>query len=218
MDVLEGGLGDPTYFVVDGMSTDRTREIAQSKGARIIQQTGKGKGQAVAQAFPLIPADAEYVVLTDGDYTYPATAIPEMFALMDSDPSIGMVTGNRFPQAFRLPSLNPSFYYYLGNRLLALAQYTLNGIRMRDPLTGLRVVRADLIRDWTPKSKGFAVEAELNHHIQNSGFKIREVLIDYRSRLGKKKLGVTSGFPILFRIIKQTLTRRHVAQPNRNIP
>lgn len=36
-------------LVIDGNSKDRTREIAREKGAEVVIQSGKGKGQAVAE-------------------------------------------------------------------------------------------------------------------------------------------------------------------------
>ena len=40
------------------------------------------------------------------------------------------------------------------------------GFQLNDPLTGLRVIRNDLLNDWQPKSKGFGIETELNTESQ----------------------------------------------------
>ena len=78
-----------------------------------------------------------------------------------------------------------------------------NGVRLDDPLTGLRVVRWDVIKSWKPKSKGFGIEVELNHFIKKNGFNIIEIPIDYRKRIGEKKLGIRHGLIILKRILLQ---------------
>ena len=49
--------------------------------------------------------------------------------------------------------------------------------------------------------KGFDIEVELNHFVKKNGFSIIEIPIDYRTRIGKKKLGIRHGFIILKRII-----------------
>ena len=72
---------------------------------------------------------------------------------------------------------------------------------MNDPLTGLRVIRYDLLKDWKPNSMGFDIEVELNCHIKRMGYDIVEMPIKYRLRLGKKKLGFRHGLEILKRII-----------------
>src|SRR3954454_16856152 len=46
-------------LVVDGHSTDRTREIAAARGARVILDAGRGKGEALRRSF----AEARHDVL-----------------------------------------------------------------------------------------------------------------------------------------------------------
>jgi dolichol-phosphate mannosyltransferase len=91
--------------------------------------------------------------------------------------------------------------FYLGNRILAWTHNALNGVSMRDPLTGLRVVRADILRGWKPRSKGFDIEVELNHLVERRGYGIAEIDIEYRPRLGEKKLKLRHGVTILKRIL-----------------
>ena len=54
------------------------------------------------------------------------------------------------------------------------------------------------------KSKGFDMEVELNHRVEREGFGILEVPIEYRERLGEKKLRVRNGAEILKRILLET--------------
>jgi dolichol-phosphate mannosyltransferase len=194
--------GKSTYLVVDGHSNDETGRIAHRLGAVVLEQEGVGKGDAFRQALAHIPESSKYVVLMDADFTYPAEHIPEMVNLIESDPSIGMVSGNRFGNGESRELFKRSFY--LGNRILALAHAVANGVRMRDPLSGLRVVRYDLLKDWTPKAEGFDIEVELNDHIVNRGYSIREVPIGYRIRVGDKKLRRRDGLTILHRMLSQT--------------
>ena len=72
-------------------------------------------------------------------------------------------------------------------------------------LTGLRVVRWRILKNWKPKSKGFDIEAEINHRVERQGCKIVEIPISYRDRLGEKKLKLRHGFTILRRIISESL-------------
>ena len=195
--------GKSTCLVVDGHSTDETGHIAHRLGAMVLQQEGVGKGDAFRQALLHVPESSKYVVLIDADFTYPAAHIPEMVNLMESDPSIGMVSGNRFGTSESRELFKRSFY--LGNRILALAHALANGVEMRDPLSGLRVVRYDLLKDWAPKAEGFDIEVELNQHIVNHGYSIREIPIEYRTRVGVKKLRRRDGFTILRRMLSQTV-------------
>ena len=59
----------------------------------------------------------------------------------------------------------------------------------------------EILRKWQVQSKGFDIEVELNHHVEREGFGIAEVPINYRERLGQKKLGVKNGAEIFKRIM-----------------
>ena len=196
-------LGDRYCLVVDGNSTDRTVEIAKELGADVLAQTGEGKGNAISEAIDSLRFDPKYVVFTDADFTYPSKYVLDMIRILEEDPNVGMVLGNRFnhlltPAAMRNP-------FYMGNRFLAIAQLILNGVDLNDPLTGLRVVRWEILKGWRPKSKGFDFEAELNHHVERRGYQIVEISIPYRVRLGEKKLKLRHGLSILKRIISESL-------------
>jgi len=196
-------LDEPYILVVDGNSKDGTVKVAEQLGLRVIIQKGKGKGCAIGQALDYLTADPRYLVLTDADFTYPAEYIPRMIRILDENPEIGMVAGNRFDKRFELAKMRGIFY--AGNRFLALAQHLVNGIKMTDPLSGLRVVRWSILENWKPKSKGFDLEAELNYLVERKGYGIEEIPIDYRERLGEKKLKLRHGLVILSRIVSESL-------------
>lgn len=203
LDELREVLTDPLFIVIDGNSTDRTVEIAKESGAEVLMQRGAGKGNAISEALSWIDFDPKYVVFTDADFTYPSKYVLDMIQTLEENPEVGMVTGNRFNHLLTAESMKNPFY--IGNRMLAIAQLMLNGIDLNDPLTGLRVVRWNILKNWKPKSKGFDIEAELNHHVERQGYRIVEFPITYRTRLGEKKLKLRHGISILKRIISESL-------------
>jgi len=198
-------LGSSYILVVDGNSSDGTVDVAKRLGLDVVFQDGRGKGDAVAKALKsLRQSDPRYVVFIDADFTYPAGYIPSMIRVLEENPDVGMVCGDRFDKPFGIANVRSA--YYIGNRFLAFVHFMVNGVNMRDPLTGLRVVRWEIIRDWHPRSMGFDVEAELNYLVERKGYKIREIPIHYRKRLGEKKLKLRHGFVILRRILAEALT------------
>ena len=197
-------LNKPYVLVVDGNSSDGTVDVAKRLGLDVVFQDGRGKGDAVAKAIKSLRVDPRYVVFIDADYTYPAEYVPRMIGVLEENSDVGMVCGDRFDRPFSMANVRSA--YYIGNRFLAFVHFMMNGVSMRDPLTGLRVVRWEIIRDWQPRSKGFDVEAELNYLVERRGYKIREIPIHYRKRLGEKKLKLRHGFIILRRILAEALT------------
>jgi dolichol-phosphate mannosyltransferase len=189
-------------LVIDGHSSDRTVEVARDIGAQVFFQDRIGKGDAIAKAVEHIDSDVDYVVITDADFTYPASYVPKMIQILEANSCVGMVCGNRFNGLAEKKALHSLFY--IGNRLLAFTHNLLNGASLEDPLTGLRVIRAQILREWKVKSQGFDIEVELNRHVQRKRYGIVEIPIRYRKRLGEKKLKVSHGATILKRIILES--------------
>jgi dolichol-phosphate mannosyltransferase len=201
---LKKTLDKPALLVIDGNSTDKTVEIARVMGADVLFQRGRGKGDAVGQAIMHVNDAVKYVVFIDADYTYPAGYLPDMIKVLEENPRVGMVCGNRFKDDLDLGMFHNMLYF--GNRLLAFTHNFFNGVELNDPLTGLRVVRWEILRGWKPKSKGFDVEVELNHQVERKGYGIVEIPVEYRPRLGEKKLKPVHGFTILKRIVTESLS------------
>src|SRR3972149_11855937 len=128
---LKHVLTDSHLVVVDGNSVDRTVEIAKNMGADVSLQVGVGKGDAMFQGIKQLHPSTRYVVFTDADHTYPAEYIPKMVEVLDQDPDVGMVIGDRFngELAFARSLTNP---FFVGNRLIALAQHVLDWVKLND--------------------------------------------------------------------------------------
>jgi dolichol-phosphate hexosyltransferase len=196
-------LDNPEVIIVDGKSTDRTLEVAKNLGATVAHQDGSGKGDAIAKALQLVDPQTKFVVITDADYTYPAESVPKMIKILEEHPDIGMVCGNRFNGKVNSKAVRPIFH--LGNKLIAIAHNLLNGINLQDPLTGLRVVRTEILKNWNVKSDGFDIEVELNQQVDRAGYSITEIPIQYRERLGVKKLGLKHSIEIFKRMMLESI-------------
>jgi dolichol-phosphate hexosyltransferase len=196
----------PHFLVVDGNSTDKTVEVARNLGAEVLTQTGKGKGNAILCALNALNKSnnkIEYVILLDADHTYPPQYIPEMIEILRQNPRVGMVCGNRYN--LNLPRETGGLAFSIGNKLIAFVHSAINGVNLQDPLTGLRVIRWSILKDWKPQSDGFDIEVELNNYLIRR-CEIKEIDISYRERLGEKKLKVRDGFSIFQRMVKEAMT------------
>lgn len=201
---IQENLGYPEILVIDANSIDGTPQIATRMGAKVIKQQGLGKGRAIAEILQRLNHNNKYFVIIDGDYTYPANFISQMVSILE-DTNAGMVTGERFSYNnkglityFKSLIADP---YYFGRSVLTFIHHKLNGVHLEDPLTGLRVIKYEFLRDFRPRAKSFDIEVEINNHIRRKGAEILEIPIGYRLRLGEKKLRFRHGFVILMRIL-----------------
>jgi len=104
-------LDNPSFVVIDGNSTDRTVQIAKEYGAEILAQKGTGKGDAVAHGIMHFKDGFDYVVFIDADFTYPAKSLPRMIRILEENPDVGMVCGNRFNSHLHLRAMRNAFYF-----------------------------------------------------------------------------------------------------------
>ncbi|MCS7144604.1 MAG: S-layer glycoprotein N-glycosyltransferase AglJ [Archaeoglobaceae archaeon] len=195
-------------LVVDGGSKDRTREIAQQNGAKVILQTGKGKGNAVSDAFKLL--DSDIVVLVDGDGSYPPEEVHKLLEPIENGTS-DHVIGNRFHSyekgAFTRLNL-------IGNKILNFFFRFAYGVNLNDILSGYRALRREVYKNIEIKKSGFEVEVELTVETLAKGFRISEVPISYRKREGETKLKpIRDGFRIgrsIYGMLKRYSPARYI--------
>ncbi|AEA46155.1 S-layer glycoprotein N-glycosyltransferase AglJ [Archaeoglobus veneficus] len=191
--VIEGFLrqGFTNVFVIDGRSTDRTREIAERMGAKVVIQTGKGKGQAIREAFEMI--DSDVVVIVDGDGSY----MPEEVNRLLEPIRRGIadhVVGNRFANFEKGAFTRLNLF---GNKVLNFFFRLVYGVELHDILSGYRALTKEVYKNVELRKPGFEVETELTVETIAKGFRILEVPITYRKRGGKTKLHpLKDGFKI----------------------
>ncbi len=194
-ELLKVGIPAKNIIVVDGHSTDRTREIASSYNVKVVLQRGRGKADAVKQGIEL--SATPFVAIIDGDYTYPAKHIPEMLEKIAGNNDCGEIIGARLRGRENIPAVNR-----LGNWVLTRFFNLLFGSRLKDVLSGLYIVRRSLLDHILFETKGFSIEVEIAAHVIGSGYQVCEHPIEYRKRLGEKKLSIRHGFEIFRDIIR----------------
>lgn len=195
---IEGRGYRAEIIVVDNGSTDKTREIAEAEGARVITEPRRGKGRAIRTAFELVGGD--FVFMIDADFTYPATYIPQMLGLLEGEYDV--VLGSRLKgqrEEGAMTRLN-----LVGNLLLALLADLLYRTRISDPCTGYWGFRGEVARNLKLDAVGFELEANMLIEIAKKGYRIGEVPIYYRRRPTPTKLrSLRTGYRIGRTLIKK---------------
>jgi dolichol-phosphate mannosyltransferase len=173
------GLRDQGYenvLVIDGGSTDGTRDIAHEHGVRIERQSSRGKGSAIREALSMI--DAEYVLMLDGDGTYRAADADAMLEPLRSGRAKHVI-GNRFadmePNA--MPRLNQA-----GNRLINRAFAFIHGRDLVDITSGYRAFTRESAERFHLTATGFGIETEFAVECVKRNVDTEIVPITYRSR------------------------------------
>ena len=175
--VVEGfhAEGFSNVLVVDGDSSDETREIAADRGASVLVQRGSGKGQAVREA--LAHVEVPYVLMVDGDATYDPADAERMLEPLAR--GYEHVVGNRFADMDddAMRRLNG-----LGNRMINRAFRFIHGPDYADILSGYRAFTVDSFERLSLESRGFTIETELAVECARHGVKTTVVPVSYSAR------------------------------------
>ncbi|ABD40530.1 glycosyl transferase, family 2 [Methanospirillum hungatei JF-1] len=164
-------------LVIDGNSTDNTRDKAYQAGAKVIIQKGKGKGAAFIQAIEQI--SKPYVILIDGDNTYdPADADALVLPLLSG---YDQTLGNRL-----IPSNHVSFnrLNLTGNRILNWLFKISHGRYLYDILTGYRAFTLASLQRMRLYEEGFGIETEISSESVRNDDKVAIVPVSYGVRIG----------------------------------
>lgn len=157
--------------LVDGHSVDDTLKVAQKllPGIKIVQQQGRGKGDALQVGFAA--AKGEIIVMMDADGSTDGREIPRFVA--------ALITGADFAKGSRFASGGGSdditFCRHLGNKILSGLVNTLFGTRYTDLCYGYNAFWAKHLPKLDLDCDGFEIETVMNVRAAKAGLSIQEI-------------------------------------------
>jgi glycosyltransferase involved in cell wall biosynthesis len=151
-------------IVADNGSTDRSRAIAASLGARVVPVSSRGYGNALRTGIEA--ARGKFVIMGDSDDSYDFSALEGFVGQLRG--GYDLVLGNRF-QGGIAPGAMPALHKFFGNPILTRIGRTLYGSPSHDFYCGLRGFRRDAILSLDLDAAGmeFAVEMIVKATIHN---------------------------------------------------
>ena len=170
-------------IVVDNGSTDSTAEVAAAHGAQVLTEPRKGYGSAYLTG--LAAASGEFVVMGDGDETYPLQDLgPFVDRLAAGD---DIVIGSRFKGTIHGDAM-PALNRFVGNPILTGLLNVLFGVKVSDAHCGMRAVRRDALPALDLHATGMEFASEMVFKAYRRGLTVSEIPIDYYPRTGESKL------------------------------
>ena len=169
-------------LIIDTDSTDRTKAIAISKGARVINESRRGYGRAYKTGFEYAAGDI--IVTLDADCTYPAEEIPRLVKLL-RDEKLDFINCDRLSQ---MEKGAMSSKHRFGNWVLTTTMNLFFRTGLRDSQTGMWVFRRSILEKLELTSDGMPLSEEIKIEAVRKGFRVKEVPIVYRPRKGEVKL------------------------------
>ena len=127
-------------------------------------------------------AGGDVVITLDCDDTYPVEMIPTLAAMIEE--GWDLVNTSR---VHHRPKAMP-FANFLANRGFAVAARVLHGIKTTDVHSGMRAYRKSMIDAVTWQEKGPALPVDMLIIPYRRKFRVTEIPIDYRERIGQTTL------------------------------
>ena len=169
-------------LVVDNASTDRSGELAEAAGARVVLETRRGYGSAYLAG--LNAARGSYIVMADADLTYDFGEIPRFLAELRN--GADMVIGNRMNNIH--PGAMPWLHRYVGNPLLSGLLNLLFHTGVDDAHCGMRALRREALPCLDLRTTGMEFASEMVIRAAKEKLMIRQFDIEYHPRGGESKL------------------------------
>ena len=174
------------FLIIDGNSTDATRELAEKEGATVYLEKRKGYGRAYKTGFSIAPG--EIIVTMDADCTYPGEEVPGLVGrLLNED--LDWITCDRLTKAEEGAM---SGMHGFGNWTLSTTARILFWYGIKDSQSGMWVFRKSIfdnekvrpMHDGMPLSQEFKIRAR--RYLPSD--KTMEISVPYRVRVGDAEI------------------------------
>ena len=194
-------------IVVDNASTDGTARAAREAGAEVVREARRGYASACLAGVRAL-GDAEIVVFLDGD----RSDDPREIHLLIEPICAGradFVIGSRTHRSER-GALTPQ--QLVGNRVATTLIRMLYGVNLAD-IGSFRALRREALEALGMSNLSYGWPVEMVVKAATRGYRIAEVSITYRRRIGESKVSGTlkgsllAGYHMISIILRYALAR-----------
>jgi len=148
--------GAKTEILIVDSSTDRTAEIALSRGARVLKTPRRGLGRAYIDAIPFVRG--RFVIMGDADCTYDFRVIAPFIDALRSGAEF--VMGSRFKGRIE-PGAMPALHRYFGTPVTTLILNVMFGSHFSDIHCGMRGITREALQRMDMRSQGWEYASEM---------------------------------------------------------
>ena len=176
-------------LVVDGRSEDATPTIATELGARLIEDHGRGKGDAVRLA--IREAAGDILVFVDADLSHEPTDIPKLVAPIRQGEA-DLVVGSR-PRggSDEMTGDLDRFIRWFGQQIIQLGINYRFGVRLTDAQNGFRSISKRVAADLDLRENLTTIEQEMVMKILKKGYRVAEIPShEFERGAGRSKISI----------------------------
>ena len=187
-------------LVVDGHSTDRTREIAQELGAKVILDNKISKGDGYKCGVK--EAKGDIIVFIDADGSHEPADIPKLVQPIIEEQADLVVASRMLDGSEELHGTWDNFIRNTGSNLLVVFVNKKWKTNLTDIENGFRAIKKSVFLDLNLKRNDFVIEQEMVFNALKKGYRVKEAVSHEFSRKGgRSKLKTSQGFKFIWHFI-----------------
>lgn len=200
-------------LVVDGHSSDNTRQIAEEMGATVVLDNARGKGDAIRVGMERATGDVLVFVDADGSHDprdIPALAQPIIDGHADHVSGSRMLGGSD-----ELHATIQQFVRLFGSQIITLSVNYTQNVRLTDCQNGFRAIRRDVALALDLQENITTIEQEMVIKSVRLGYRLGEVAThEYVRANGESNFRVLDVWPRYVRswLYYLLLWKPHTAQ------
>ena len=160
-------------IVMDGHSTDRTREISEAEGARVFLDRGKGKGDGIRKSAE--HALGDIIVFIDADHSHDPKDIPLLIEKFHTDSSDLVIASRKRGGSDELHGRFKEFIRLIGSGIITMSINYRFGAHLTDSQNGFRAIKKDVLIDLNLKENIFTIEQEMLMKTLKKKYKVSEI-------------------------------------------
>jgi dolichol-phosphate mannosyltransferase len=160
-------------IVVVGRSTDGTSEIAARCGARVVDDGGRGKGEAIRCAIPRI--QTPIAVFLDADGSHDPEDIPLLVEPILADRADHVSASRLRGGSSELHGGFDEFFRLTGSSFITACINARFSCRLSDSQNGFRAIRTSVLRDLDLQEDSTTIEQEMIIKTLRRGWRMAEV-------------------------------------------
>ena len=189
-------------IVVDGHSEDRTREVSEEHGARVILDNKKGKGEAIRHVVGFVSGDV--IVFIDADGSHDPHDIPKIVEPItrgeaDHVSASRLIGGSSelhggFDECFRL----------MGSSFITACINWRYKVQLSESQNGFRAIKTDVIKQLGLVEDITTIEQEMIMKTLRKGFRMAEVPShEHKRKQGYSKISLRKvWFRYVYTVVK----------------
>jgi dolichol-phosphate mannosyltransferase len=160
-------------LVVDGHSSDRTAEIAAKHGAKVILDSGRGKGAAVRES--IVHATGDIVVFLDADGSHDPADIPRLVEPIVAGQADHVSASRLLGGSSELHGGFDECFRLMGSSFITAMINWRFGVRLSESQNGFRAIRLSTLRCLDLRERSTTIEQEMIIKSLRGGFRMAEV-------------------------------------------